>query len=113
MRRKLGRQWGLSLRKRRGSVSTARAWLFSFGPIIDHLLLLEFAPDSLQPAHLFRVMEQNSIGMNLGAFHEAIVQLALKLFLVDATGRVLRLIHGKSVPNDVALEGVIGVGVPF
>ena len=36
-----------------------------------------------------------------------------KLFLLDATGRVLGLIHGEGVPNDVALEGAIGVGVPF
>ena len=36
-----------------------------------------------------------------------------KLFLVDLTGRALGVIHGKNVPNDVALEAVLGVGVPF
>lgn len=36
-----------------------------------------------------------------------------KLFLVDLTGRALGVIHGHNVPNDVALQGVLGVGVPF
>ncbi|MES1209518.1 MAG: hypothetical protein ABUS79_26565 [Pseudomonadota bacterium] len=36
-----------------------------------------------------------------------------KLFLVDLTGRALGVIHGQNVPNDVALEGVLGMDVPF
>lgn len=36
-----------------------------------------------------------------------------KLFLFDLTGRVLGFIYGSGVPNDVVLEGVAGVGVPF
>ncbi|MFL5304465.1 MAG: DUF4349 domain-containing protein, partial [Polyangia bacterium] len=39
--------------------------------------------------------------------------LRYKLFLVDLTGRALGVIHGHNVPNDVALEAVLGVGVPF
>ena len=31
-----------------------------------------------------------------------------KLFLIDLTGRALGVIHGQNVPNDVALEGVLG-----
>jgi hypothetical protein len=36
-----------------------------------------------------------------------------KLFLVDVTGRALGFIYGSGVPNDVVLEGVAAVGVPF
>jgi Domain of unknown function (DUF4349) len=39
--------------------------------------------------------------------------LHTKLFLIDLTGRVLGFIYGSGVPNDVVLEGVAGVGVPF
>lgn len=36
-----------------------------------------------------------------------------KLFLVDLTGRALGFVFGKNVTNQLALEGVLGVGVPF
>jgi hypothetical protein len=36
-----------------------------------------------------------------------------KLFLFELTGRALGFIYGSGVPNDVVLEGVAGVGVPF
>jgi hypothetical protein len=39
--------------------------------------------------------------------------LHYKLFLVDLTGRALGFIYRKGVPNDVVLQGVLGVGVPF
>jgi hypothetical protein len=36
-----------------------------------------------------------------------------KLFLLDVTGRALGFIYGHGVPNDVVIEGVLGIGVPF
>jgi hypothetical protein len=39
--------------------------------------------------------------------------LRYKMFLVDVTGRLLGFIYGSGTPNDVVLEGVAGVGVPF
>lgn len=36
-----------------------------------------------------------------------------KLFLVDLAGRALGFIYGKGVSNDLVLEGVLGLGVPF
>jgi len=45
---------------------------------------------------------------------EAGVELVrTKFFLVDVTGLALGFIYGSGVPNDVVLEGVAAVGVPF
>jgi hypothetical protein len=45
---------------------------------------------------------------------EAGVELVrYKLFLIDLTGRVLGFVYSKDVSNDLVLEGVLGVGVPF
>ena len=39
--------------------------------------------------------------------------LRYKMFLVDVTGRAVGVIHGHDVPNDMALQAVLGAGVPF